>query len=955
MYLHFNKEGKLKTSINHGEPIRQGSTLRITVCFDVDDFKEFADKTVNMKIIGVDGKTTYNILVGHEEIRTFIKASNSELTYTLIPGKKYYMFDFVYDVNEEYGYPTVNAGKIAAIVSIVEPRENGSDLVLVQGRADLFVEKTFGMAQSTTIDSISHYEELKSDINTLNTKKQDKELSYETKESIDNKMSTVEGSIVHFYNEIEPLKENVNNLLDRVYYEFIVNKITGAKKHTLLLSLAEFNAIKEKFNDNYDVDIKNPEKTIVQKVLGYRKINETETLVTSHNQGAYNVIYQKHLISGNITITDYNNDIDERYEENRNKVSSIVGKENNAFYPTTKAVADFVDSKISLYTVEKTSDSYLYNEKSKEFEELILPKPLHINDVISDFSSGKTVRLKIEDKVYLVIAVNRNKNTITISDPNGYLVVLDQSGKIYPLLSNELKENLNIPITSGAVYKELNAQTNEIKNQIKEEITDKIGTPNGIATLNENGTLNSSQLPSYVDDVLEFETKDAFPEIGEKGKIYIDMSTNFSYRWTGSIYSRIKSGDIVVSDGSSTAFSAAEGSVLKDKIDQIEPLAHSHNNKELLDSLEEYQENIIEGYPAKEIGFDKEPTQGSENIVLSGNIYNAIEKAKQESEDLSKYIVTITEGVGSNVIIKNGPEPEGDYDYIIPKLTSADIQNIIFSLKLGKTCYIKYINDAVSHGTEFVYLVIGSYSNSSIIVEYGSEGGGFQGKLLYDIEGENKEDKGFCQGFLDTILYRAIEYQETKIGNVPKLDKWTVVGIADSLMSGRNITIIIFNTEPGNDRRDICAVNSGGKIDENGILGYYFSLTYRGYEVTYKTYGEGEMISEPVIEIEDTGWGIDTTSASPITLADNTSFRLGEITTLTINNADSYPLDFMCEVVFTSGTGFSMDYSALAITFSGDDCNGGVFTPSDTKTYNILFFNNSNNETASLQAIVRGV
>ena len=100
---------------------------------------------------------------------------------------------------------------------------------------------------------------------------------------------------------------------------------------------------------------------------------------------------------------------------------------------------------------------------------------------------------------------------------------------------------------------------------------------------------------------------------------------------------------------------------------------------------------------------------------------------------------------------------------------------------------------------------------------------------------------------------------------------------------------------------------------------------------------------------------IDTTSASPITLADNTSFRLGEITTLTINNATSYPLDFMCEVVFTSGTGFSMDYSALAITFSGDDCDTGVFTPSDSKRYNILFFNNSNNNTASLQAIVRGV
>ena len=103
------------------------------------------------------------------------------------------------------------------------------------------------------------------------------------------------------------------------------------------------------------------------------------------------------------------------------------------------------------------------------------------------------------------------------------------------------------------------------------------------------------------------------------------------------------------------------------------------------------------------------------------------------------------------------------------------------------------------------------------------------------------------------------------------------------------------------------------------------------------------------------GIQVDTTSTSPITLADNTSFRLGTISTLTINNATSYPLDFMCEIVFKTSSGFSMDYSALTITFSGDDCDNGVFTPTDGKTYNILFFNNSNNDTTSLQAIVRGV
>jgi len=50
------------------------------------------------------------------------------------------------------------------------------------------------------------------------------------------------------------------------------------------------------------------------------------------------------------------------------------------------------------------------------------------------------------------------------------------------------------------------------------------------------GVVPSSQLPSYVDDVLEFTNFAAFPGTGETGKIYIDKATNTQYRWSGSVY-----------------------------------------------------------------------------------------------------------------------------------------------------------------------------------------------------------------------------------------------------------------------------------------------------------------------------------------------------------------------------------------------------------------------------------
>ena len=68
--------------------------------------------------------------------------------------------------------------------------------------------------------------------------------------------------------------------------------------------------------------------------------------------------------------------------------------------------------------------------------------------------------------------------------------------------------------------------------------------------LNENGKVPERFLPSYVDDVIEGylyndkfylkyneNTKQYEDEVtGEKGKIYSDLSTNSTYRWSGSQY-----------------------------------------------------------------------------------------------------------------------------------------------------------------------------------------------------------------------------------------------------------------------------------------------------------------------------------------------------------------------------------------------------------------------------------
>lgn len=62
------------------------------------------------------------------------------------------------------------------------------------------------------------------------------------------------------------------------------------------------------------------------------------------------------------------------------------------------------------------------------------------------------------------------------------------------------------------------------------------GVANGYASLDGSGLVPSSQLPSYVDDVLEYTNLAGFPATGTTGKIYVDLATNKIYRWSGSVY-----------------------------------------------------------------------------------------------------------------------------------------------------------------------------------------------------------------------------------------------------------------------------------------------------------------------------------------------------------------------------------------------------------------------------------
>ena len=145
--------------------------------------------------------------------------------------------------------------------------------------------------------------------------------------------------------------------------------------------------------------------------------------------------------------------------------------------------------------------------------------------------------------------------------------------------------NLNTTIKNNLV-----GAINEIKaliltvqqNQGNYIPTSQKGTSGGVAELDSGGKVPASQLPSFVDDVLEGfyisptvfndETGTAYPNVG--GKAYVDISNDNnkkgSYRWSGTQYTKIEQGGIVLGETSDTAYRGDRGKLAYDHISKTD-------------------------------------------------------------------------------------------------------------------------------------------------------------------------------------------------------------------------------------------------------------------------------------------------------------------------------------------------------------------------------------------------
>jgi len=136
----------------------------------------------------------------------------------------------------------------------------------------------------------------------------------------------------------------------------------------------------------------------------------------------------------------------------------------------------------------------------------------------------------IGDQTDLATLLSGKEDVSNKGAANGY-ASLDGSGKV---------PSAQLPATTwGSITGTLSSQTDLNTALGLKEVSANKGQINGYASLDGSGKVPSAQLPSYVDDVLEYANTAAFPGTGTSGIIYVAQDSNKTYRWSGSSYVEI--------------------------------------------------------------------------------------------------------------------------------------------------------------------------------------------------------------------------------------------------------------------------------------------------------------------------------------------------------------------------------------------------------------------------------
>lgn len=374
------------------------------------------------------------------------------------------------------------------------------------------------------------------------------------------------------------------------------------------------------------------------------------------------------------------------------------------------------------------------------------------------------------------------------------------------------------------------------------------GANGGVAELDTNGKVLSSQLPSYVDDVVEYATKNDFPATGESGKIYLAINTNLTYRWGGTEYVEI-SPSLALGETADTAYRGDRGKIAYEHA--ISPHAPVNAEENTIDSISvngvaqtpDANKNVDINVPTKtsDLTNDSEFITGM-TILSYGNstwndfinAYNANKVVYCRASSNSNPATGAQNRLAFMAYVNNGTSPtEVEFQYYRSVATHSDSQQ-------GDQVYVYKLNSSgtwsVIVRSAFSKVVAGtnltsSYANSAITLNAPTNISAFT------------NDSGYLTSEGDPV------FSASPAAGITSQDITDWNAKQDALVSGTNIKTINNQSLLGSGNIDI----QGGSSEYPGIVDlsnytfpavpadssgttFYSSTAKALYDICYTTY-----------------------------------------------------------------------------------------------------------------------
>jgi hypothetical protein len=378
------------------------------------------------------------------------------------------------------------------------------------------------------------------------------------------------------------------------------------------------------------------------------------------------------------------------------------------------------------------------------------------------------------------------------------------------------------------------------------------GSANGYASLDGSGLVPSSQLPSYVDDVLEYANLAGFPATGTTGKIYVALDTNKTYRWSGSAYIYITSGAVDSVAGktgvvSLTSSDVGLGNVENKSSATIRSEISSANVTSALGftpynatNPSGYITGITSGNVTTALGFtpyNSTNPAGYITGITSSNVTTALGFTPYNSTNPAGYITGYTETDTLATVTARGGTTSGG----ITINSGTNDQGLTMTVSDGGWNYIGF-----SHGaTRKAYFGLDGSGNP----QWGSDSGAFTITGNYTTIGTSTRSPIFYDS--DNTSYYIDPASNSVINSLAaygNIETYHAIGAADDVRTG----IVAYDTTA-------MGTNIGGQI----VLGYKYTAS-GGYTqgAIIKTYklnsADGDYSSGLKFQVRNTGEALAT-------------------------------------------------------------------------------------------------